>query len=182
MKLINKYLITLTSLTLIVALFGVFWITKKTNQKPTKTISPTYNQVVSSKTNVEKDSDYFSSSYDGQQIEWKAKISNYYSQLTGIKFCVVDNEHPDVNIDNTCNWFWASSDKIMNADDLKTNPNWDGKWVNYILNYYKVAFNPNDNFYNDVYTIKGIVNGIDCAPDPNNKCVPDIEIINITNN
>ena len=67
----------------------------------------------------------------------------------------------------------------MGADDKEINPNWDGKWVNYILNYYNVPFNKDEPFYNKTYTIAGTINGIDCISI--NQCVPDIEIINIKN-
>ena len=53
----------------------------------------------------------------------------------------------------------------------------DGNWVKYILNYYNVPFDENSDYFNDIYTVKGVVNGIDCAP--SDKCSPDIEIISI---
>lgn len=138
----------------------------------------TYNQITNSKIEESKNDDYYKSNYEGKVIKWQGKISNHYSQITGIKFCVIDKEHQDININNSCDWFWAFSGDLMNADDKTINPNWDGKWVNYILNYYKVPFNKDINFYNDIYTIQGKIRGVDCGAD--NKCVPDIDIINIT--
>lgn len=138
----------------------------------------TYNQIINSKISESKNDDYYKSNYEGKVIKWQGKISNHYSQITGIKFCVIDKEHQDININNSCDWFWAFSDNLMGADDKTINPNWDGKWVNYILNYYKVPFDKNGNFHNDTYTIRGVVNGIDCIS--LNQCVPDIDIISIT--
>lgn len=135
-----------------------------------------FNQVVDSKTN-ETSSDYYESKYKNEEIVWNGKISGYYSQITGIKFCIVDEDHKEVDINKPCDWFWAFSEKLIDADDTKINPNWDGLWVNYILNYYKVPFDKNTSFYNDIYTITGTINGVDCGI--NNKCHPDIEIINI---
>lgn len=137
-----------------------------------------YNDVIKSKIGTTDNKDYYQSAYNGAVIEWRGKISAYYSQITGIKFCIIDDYHQEVDINNPCDWFWAFADELIGADDLTKNPNWDGKWVNYILNYYEVPFDKNSLFYNDVYTIRGKINGIDCAI--GNKCVPDIEIINIT--
>ncbi len=137
----------------------------------------TYNDVINSKIETIDNKDYYQSSLKDSLISWQGKISAYYSQITGIKFCIIDDEHPEVGINKPCNWFWAFANNFMGADDLTKNPNWDGKWVNYILNYYEVPFDKNNNFYDDVYTIQGKINGIDCGVD--NKCVPDIEIINI---
>lgn len=138
----------------------------------------TYDDVINSKIETIDNKDYYQSSLKGSVISWQGKISAYYSQITGIKFCIIDDEHQEVDINNPCDWFWAFSDNLMGADDRAINPNWDGKWVNYILDYYRVPFNKNSIFYNDIYTIQGKINGIDCGA--NNKCVPDIEIINIT--
>lgn len=138
----------------------------------------TYNKVISSKLKPDKIVTIFKSGYEGQVITWRGKISNYYSQITGIKFCVVDKEHQKIDINKPCDWFWAMSDNLMNADIISANPDWDGKWVNYILKYYKVPFDKNTNFYDEVYNITGEINGIDCGVD--DKCIPDIEIINIT--
>jgi hypothetical protein len=139
--------------------------------------SLTYAQFMESKVG-DSEYDYYKSSYGGKLVEWQGKISGYYSQITGIKFCVIDEGHQNVDIDKPCDWFWAFSRDLMGADDITINPNWDGKWVNYILNYYKVPFDKDSYFYNDTYTIKGVVNGIDCIS--KDQCVPDIDIINIS--
>lgn len=136
-----------------------------------------YNRIINSKIGEPKNG-YYKSAYGGEVIEWRGKISSYYSQITGIKFCVSDKDHQAIEMDKPCDWFWAFSDKLMSADDIITNPSWDGNWVNYILNYYKVAFDKNSNFYNDIYTVKGFVNGIDCVS--RDQCAPDIDIINIS--
>lgn len=137
-----------------------------------------YNQVLNSKIEPERSPTLHASKFDGSVVEWQGKISAHYSQITGIKFCVIDEEHQNIDIDEPCDWFWAFSHDLMDANDFEVNPNWDGKWVNYILNYYKVPFDKDVRFYDDIYTIQGKVNGIDCGAD--DKCVPDIDIISIT--
>jgi len=139
--------------------------------------SLTYNQITNSKISESENGGYYKSAYNGKVIEWQGKISAYYSQITGIKFCITDEDHPDVDIDSACDWFWASSDKIIGADDTKINPSWDGKWVDYTLNYYQVEFDKTEDFYNYTYWIKGVVKGIDCIS--RDQCVPDIDIISI---
>lgn len=139
----------------------------------------TYNQVINSKIEPEKSPELYNSKSDGSVVEWKAKISSYYSQITGIKFCVIDNDHQNVNIDKPCDWLWAFNRVLMDADNTDVNPGWDGLWVNYILNYYKVPFDKDKRFYDDeIYTIKGVVDSIDCGVD--DKCIPNIDIISIT--
>lgn len=137
----------------------------------------TYNQVLNSKIEPARSPELYDSRSDGRVIEWNAKISSYYSQITGIKFCIIDNNHQNVDIDKPCDWFWAFSGDVANADNTDLNPGWDGSWVKYILNYYKVPFNKDKRFYNDVYTVKGVVNGFDCGVD--DKCIPNIDIISI---
>lgn len=136
-----------------------------------------YNIILKSKLGLSNGIDIYYSRFDNELIKWKAKISAYYDQLDGIKFCVVDEDHKNIDIDKPCDWFWATSGDILGANDITLNPKWDGHWVNYTLNYYKVKFNENERFYNDVYTVTGIVNHIDCGVD--DKCVPNIEIVNI---
>lgn len=137
-----------------------------------------YNQIRDSKIEASSNDGYYQSTYKNSIITWQGKISDYYSQITGIKFCIIDSDHTEINIDKPCDWFWALSDETKDADSILVNPNWDGLWVNYILNYYKVSFDKNSNFYNDTYKITGRIRGLDCGVD--NKCIPDIEIINIT--
>ena len=154
----------------------------KTNKVDTQNVvldvsNLTYNQVLNSKTEPTNTPDYYKSKYESEVIKWQAKISAYYSQITGIKFCVVDNDHQNIDIDKPCDLFWAFSDDVMDADNTEVNPDWDGQWVDYILNYYKVPFDKNDDFYDKIYTIIGRVNGIDCAM--SERCSLDIEIIDI---
>lgn len=138
-----------------------------------------YDQVVNSKLDqITLTGKCEKTKYDGKEIEWQGKISAHYSQITGIKFCVVDEDHQAVDIHKPCDWFWASSDDVMGADDPKINPGWDGYWVKYILNYYKVSFDESKPYYNDIYTIKGVINGLDDGVESN--CVPNIDIISIT--
>lgn len=137
----------------------------------------TYNQLMSYKLEKSDTPGYFNTEKKGKEIEWQAKISDYYSQITGIKFCVIDEEHQNVDINQPCDMFWAFADELMDADNVAINPDWDENWVKYILNYYNVPFDENSDYFDDIYTVKGFVNGIDCAP--SDKCSPDIEIISI---
>ena len=137
----------------------------------------TYNQVFSAKIDPEISPTIHKNKYDGKTIEWDAKISKLYTQITGIKFCILDEEHQNIDIKESCDWFWASSDATKDADIISINPDWGGHWVPYILNYYNVSFDEDSDYFNETYTIKGIVNGADCGADK--KCVPNIEIIDI---
>jgi hypothetical protein len=140
----------------------------------------TYNQVF----NSAKKRDESANIYIGKVIKWKAKISAYYSQIDGIKFCVVDKDHLNVNIYESCDWFWAFSDGLMDGNNLEKNPSWDGHWVPYTLNYYSVPFNKNSRYYNDIYTVTGKIDGASCgeADDefPDYDCILDVDILGIT--
>ncbi|MFA5000586.1 MAG: hypothetical protein WC545_04560 [Patescibacteria group bacterium] len=111
----------------------------------------------------------------GEAMRWQGKISAYYSQITGIKFCVVDKDHYNIDIHEPCDWFWAFSNDVMYAH---YSDNWDGNWVNYILKYYGVSYDQNSLFYNKIYTITGKISHIDC--DISDKCIPGVDIISIS--
>ena len=139
----------------------------------------TYNEVVNS------NSEDFDNEYYGKIISWDACISHYYSQITGIKFCVVDDDHKNVIYDEPCDWFWAMSDddQVMSADDIKFNPNWDGHWVPYILNHFNVSFDRKDIYYDDLYTVTGAIASFNRCPE-GKSCdfigtILDVEIISI---
>lgn len=157
-----------------------YWQFFYTKNEPVKIINQplSYSQIQNSKITTSSDYGYYQSTYKDAVIEWQGKISAYYSQITGIKFCIIDNDHTEIDINKPCDWFWVLSDETKDADSVSVNPGWDGLWVNYILNYYKVSFDKNSNFYNDTYKITGKVRGLDCGV--GGKCIPDIEIINIT--
>lgn len=194
---IKKRLITITIIIGLILLFiaGIILLFIKKDEKEigdgsTSNISNTlsrlntsnisYNQVIDSKIGQDVSSDLYGTKLDGSIIEWRARISAYYSQITGIKFCVVDDMHQDVDIDEPCDFFWASSEEIMDANDLEKNPEWDGSWVPYVLNYYKVPFDKDSRYYDEIYTIKGSISGLDCGI--NDKCVPNIDILSIEKN
>ena len=150
---------------------------QKQGQEDFKNIS--YNQVFLPSESINR------RTLEGKTIKWQAKISAYYSQLDGIKFCIVDEEHQNVDIGKKCDWFWAFSDELMGANDLSVNPNWDGRWVPYTLNYYKVPFDKDTRYYDDIYTVEGKINSVECDGDPKNEsidkyCYIDVGIINIT--
>lgn len=70
----------------------------------------TYNELLSYKLEPSNTPGYYKTGQEGKIIEWSAKISKHYSQITGIKFCVLDNNHQNVDITKPCDMFWAFSD------------------------------------------------------------------------
>lgn len=153
----------------IIFLFIIFIIAVLINYKIK---NPSYNQIVGSKKELSNIPGIYKSKYDGENISWQAKISNYYSQISGIKFCVVDNDHKNVDVNKSCDWFWATARELESIDNASINPNWNGDWVNTVLKHYNVDFDKDA-----VYKVVGRVNGLDCGVD--DKCRPDIEIISI---
>lgn len=168
----KKGLVIISFTSLIATVIISYLLSVKTTVVPIS-----YNEVVKSAVLDSEKNSYYDSSYNNQIIKWQGKISKEYTQITGIKFCIIDNEHQNINIKEPCDWFWAMSEQVKDADNTNTNHDWSGDWVGYILNYYKVPFNKNSDFYNETYTITGKINGIDCCA--GDRCAPDIEIINI---
>lgn len=136
-----------------------------------------YNEILAHELEPTEYQSYFKTEQEGKIVEWKGKISRYYTQITGIKFCVIDEDHENVNTEEPCDFFWAYSEDLMDADNISVNPNWDGNWVRFILDYYNLPLDEEGGYLNDTYLIKGVVLGVDCAP--SDRCSPDIDIINI---
>ena len=136
-----------------------------------------YNEILAHELEPTEHQLYFKTGQEGKIVEWRGKISRYYTQITGIKFCVIDEDHENVNTEEPCDFFWAYSEDLMDADNLSVNPNWDGSWVRFILDYYNIPLDEEGDYLNNTYLIKGAVLGVDCAP--SDRCSPDIDIINI---
>jgi len=133
-----------------------------------------YNEVLNSGAVNDNSYGYYESDYKEEKIKWLGKISQYYSNINGIKFCIIDDEHKSVDATQPCDWFWAFAKELMSADDASVNPNWDGSWVDYTLNYYGAR---NEDPINQIYEVEGSINGIDCGV--HGRCAVDIEIIGI---
>lgn len=136
-----------------------------------------YSDVVSSSLTTQETPNYYNSSYGGQIIKWQGKISNYYTQASEIKFCVIDDNHKEININEPCDWFWATSEGMKMPDDCEMGSSWYCHRIDYILKYFEVLNDGDTNYLNNTYFITGKIKGIDCGVD--DKCRPDIEIINI---
>lgn len=143
-------------------LFIFLYIKVGNENKPKPTSSEqeqlTYIQVMNSKEDSSERLDFYESDREGENVFWLGKVSHYYSQNSGIKFCVIDDDHKDIDINKPCDWFWASSNDNADASDLK------------------IDFSKYKKDCDMSYWVKGKINGIDCAYD---ICVPDIEIISI---
>lgn len=148
---------------------------------PTTVLS--YSDVVDKKSIISKKiSEYETEDttiYKGQEVKWRGKISNKYTQIDGIKFCILDDKHvnPDVNAD--CDWFWATPKELATDDDPSLKPDWDGYWNKFVFKKYSdIDYNKID-YKNDVFLIIGIIDSIDTGVDYNERPIPNIEIIRI---
>lgn len=113
----------------------------------------TYNQVVESK-----------DKYVGKSIVWQGSVATELSQISGIKFWIIDKDHNDNKA-----WFWAYD---KDTSYLPTEA--EGKWVSYLLKKY-IGSDEHDE--NTKFEVKGIVKELDC--EVADFCVPNIEFIKI---
>ncbi len=127
----------------------------------------TYNEVLNFKDITIEHFGYYDSIYNGKIIQWEGQIGPY-TQISGMKLCVIDDEHQNVNAKKPCDWFWAVPNDT---------PYWNGSWVEYILKRY-VGLTSDQIIPDSTYSVIGTVAGIDCGIDYN-KCIPDITIIDI---
>lgn len=132
-----------------------------------KTIS--YDTVVNSKPN----------SYIGKRVTWTGKIAINLSQISGIKFWIVDKQHqPDSSKDNA--WFWAIPKELATKEDPSYKEGWNGYWGEFMFkNYSKIDYDTVDTS-NDVFLVTGTVENLDCTyPNGDNtieSCVPNLVI------
>ena len=113
----------------------------------------TYNQIVESK-----------DKYVGKSIVWQGSVTTELSQISGIKFWIIDKDHNDNKA-----WFWA-----YDKDTLYLPTEAEGKWVSYLLKKYTGSDEYDEN---TKFEVKGIVKELDC--EVADFCVPNIELTKI---
>ena len=121
----------------------------------------TYNQVINNPENK----------FLNKTITWQGVISKH-SALDGIKFNIVDSEHPYGSWADY-EWFWA----LPKMKDIEGQV--IGQWTTFTLNKYG---NFDTYSINDIFLVKGKIINLDCNYYDytmfNKKvCLPNIEII-----
>ena len=105
--------------------------------------------------------------YVGKQVRWQAQVSNY-AHTDGIRFRVVDKDHPDSDIDrNAHGLFWGTflaSAKVGTREDASWikgwSEKWGGSWVSYIMDTYG-----NIDYYKTTATdfmVTAVIDYVDC--------------------
>lgn len=158
-------MVTALILPITISIYLVFYTNKVI---PIFSVTPglDYNTVVNN----------FKKTYIGKEVSWAGKISNL-SQIDGIKFWIVDDQHrPNATTYN--DWFWAL------PADLPTVETTHGKWVTYMLRRYGNIDANSINGDNDVFLIKGKLLFLDCdfynnTPTTPAPCIPNLEVENI---
>lgn len=118
----------------------------------------TYSTVVSDKTNA----------YICKRVAWNGKIATNLSQIDGIKFLIIDAQHP---VDSTTtDWFWSV------PVDWPTSNDANGAWVTYMLRHYGNIDASKINPDKDVFLITGKLLELDCTFYDNRQCIPNIEV------
>ncbi|MDP3043139.1 MAG: hypothetical protein Q8N21_01940 [bacterium] len=113
--------------------------------------------------------------YAGEIIQWQAKIASSLTQRDGIKFCIIDDEHQNVDSNGNCDWFWLL-DKNLGTKD---GPNFfnSADWFDYIFKNYSDINPQKIDWGKDTFLITGVLEDIDL--DVADRPVPNIEVIKI---
>lgn len=121
----------------------------------------------------------FSDNYVGKIINWKGVFSNQ-TCLNGPKLWPYDEKFLNGER-RQYEWFWVIPREI---EELMIDPNFDGKWCNYVLNKYGGLSEDQIDAEKDIYLVTGKFTGNDCKYYDlsvfNRKiCIPQIDVISI---
>lgn len=111
--------------------------------------------------------------YNGREIKWQGKIANY-SQISGVKFCIVDEEHINPDIHSACEWFW-----VYPEEEYDARSDWDGNWVKAVFKNYSNVDYDKIISEQDTFLITGVIDGIDDGVDWLSRPVPNIKLTKI---
>jgi len=120
----------------------------------------------------------------GVTVQWQAKIASRYSQIDGIKFCIVDDKHPKEKVDGykDCDWFWLIPENLATEASPEYQVGWDGSWPNYMFKTYS-TINPSEvDWDNDIFLITGKIDrpySVDFGVDYLNRPIPVVVAIKI---
>ena len=128
--------------------------------------------------------DYKNRNAKGGKVEWFGAITGL-SQVDGIKFWILDNEHP-VSAQGQYDWFWAIPSLEVVSSMFNEKPEagqskFTGDWVAFMLERYG-GIAKEDIDYNGIYKITGIFDGGDCSyyeqkdPAGNQVCIANVVV------
>jgi len=101
--------------------------------------------------------------YVGKKIQWQAKIASSLTQRDGIKFCVIDDKHQNIDSSGNCDWFWLSDKNLGTKDDPNFSDSAD--WFDYIFKTYSDINPQKINWDKDSFLVTGEIEGADGAFD-----------------
>jgi hypothetical protein len=131
------------------------------NKDAVSTIILSYADVVNKDSLFDKDETDGSikTPYVGKKIQWQAKIASSLTQRDGIKFCIVDDEHQNVDSGSNCDWFWLLDKNLGTKDD----PNFfnSGDWFDYIFKTYSNISPQKIDWAKDTFLVTGEIEGVD---------------------
>lgn len=111
--------------------------------------------------------------YQGTNVRWKGRVSNY-TQISGVKFCIIDDKHLETDLNEGCDWFWLSPANLATENDPDMQSDWNGSWIKYMFNVYS-GVNPDKiDFEKDIFLVSGELEYVDFGVDYYNRPVPSI--------
>lgn len=98
-------------------------------------------------------------SYVGKKIQWQAKIASSLTRRDGIKFCIIDDKHQNVDSGSNCDWFWLYDKNL----DTKDGPNFfnSANWFDYIFRTYSNINPQKIDWDKDIFLVTGEIDGVD---------------------
>ncbi len=118
-------------------------------------------------------------SYKGREIKWRGKIASKYSQIDGIKFCIIDDSHKNPDIYSECDWFWAIPKELATEKDSSYQSDWNGNLVELMFKNYSNIDYDKINSEKDEFIITGKLDSLDTEVDYFNRVIPSIEVTKI---
>ncbi|MBU4347254.1 hypothetical protein KJ586_00030 [Patescibacteria group bacterium] len=112
--------------------------------------------------------------YRGKNVQWMGRVANRYSQIDGIKFCIIDDKHKNADSRADCDWFWLFPVNLATENSPERQTNWDGFWPSYMFKTYS-GLNPEKiDWDKDTFLIYGEIEDIDLGVDGLNRPIPTI--------
>lgn len=108
----------------------------------------------------------------GKEVVWTGEVAHELSQISGIKFWIVDGSHPANGKRQGYEWFWA-----LDEDTMYLPLAADGQWVTYLMAKFVGDYDCDDCRYE----VRGRIYSLDCdfysvADFGKEICIPNVFI------
>lgn len=147
--------------------------TNNVSEEKVSTSTPilNYANIVNKDSLLNENNGSIKTPYVGKIIQWQAKIAGSLTQRDGIKFCIIDDKHQNVDTNGNCDWFWLHDKNLGTKDDPNFSNSAD--WFDYIFKTYSDINPQKIDWAKDTFLVTGKIEGVDGGFD---KPVPLIKV------